>query len=170
MKIKHLIAACLLIVSGQAVVAQDPEGELQIRLKSETENQTAEAQQYMTLDYDGFMFRVPTGMKTERGSDLKVLSPDGTFGISMTIDRQPSTKKIAAKLCERLADSMHIPRNSVKKVKFGRVSGATAAGKIEGKNVTIFVLPHDDHQLQIVIMANPEREEWVKQFIDSLSS
>ena len=123
---------------------------------------------YMSMDYDGLMFRIPAGSKVERGSTLTVIYPDGSYGLTMQTVDHPANRKISVELCNRLADSLGMPRSLVKKVKFSGVQGAKAQGVIDGKSVTCLVLPIDNHQVMITLMADPLRADWVRAFLDSL--
>ena len=133
-----------------------------------TQPQPAEGTTYVAMDFDGLMFQVPMGMKVERGSRLTAVYPDGTFGLTMETVNQPSTKKISFDLCERLADTLGLPRGLVKKANFGKAKGAMAQGMIDGMTVSCIVLVVDKHQVLITLMAKPERADWVRKFMDTL--
>lgn len=131
-------------------------------------NETGDTLWYVNNDFDGLWFQLPNGMKIEKGSQFTGLYPDGSFGINIMKINQPSTRKIAVDLCKRTADSFHIPRSGVKKVSFQGLKGAQAEGKIDGKTVTIVVVPFDEHQVQIVLMADDNRTDWTRHFLSTL--
>lgn len=133
-----------------------------------TETTQSAETSFFNSDFDSLWFQIPAGTTVEKGSQYKAFFPDGSFGINMIKINRPANRKISVKLCERAADSLHIPRTSVKKVSFGKAKGAMGEGVVDGKLVKIIVLAYDDHQIQIVIMADKNREEWVKHFLSSL--
>ena len=159
-RIKIILAAIALLGANATVLAQEAE--------TQQSAATAEKNWTVTSQFDGLTFDLPAGLKTERGTSYTALSPDGTFGVTMTRVNHPSTKKIAFKLCERLADSMGMPRQLVKKMNYGKAKGAQAQGLIDGKNVTCIVLALDDYQEQIVVMADPSRADWMRLFLNTL--
>lgn len=164
---KYLTAIALMIIGSAGVWAQEPASATQESAAANAQH--TQNEWYVNTDFDGMNFQLPGGIQIERGSAFLAKYPDGTFGVSMEKINKSATKKVALNLCERLADSLHIPRAGVKKVSFGKAKGAKAQGIIEGKLVTCIVLAYDDHQLQIVIMADKNREAWVKHFLNTLN-
>lgn len=156
-----LLTACALQGFSQDVAAQS---------QSASQEATIESHEnwFVNHEFDGLSFQLPGGMQVEKGSAFIAKYPDGTFGVSMEKINKASTKNIAYKLCERLADSMHLPRGGVKKMSFGKAKGAKAEGMIEGMKVTCIVLAYDDHQVQIVAMSTPAHEAWVRHFLETL--
>lgn len=131
-------------------------------------DQTGLEDVYKVSEFDEIMFQLPSGMRIERGSEYKALMPDGTFGVSIQKVNYPSTKKIAFELCKRLADSMGLPRTLVKKQNYGKAKGAQAMGLVDGKYAACVVLVFDDHQLQVVALADPSQLETLKRFLESI--
>lgn len=131
--------------------------------------QNAPSVSTVSMEFDGLQFSVPFGMKVERGESLTAIYPDGTFGLTMAPESHPSTKKIAFNLCKRLADTLGLPRTQVKKRNFGSAKGAYAQGMVDGMYVMCVVLTYENHQMQITVMAKPERKEWVNNFLNSLN-
>ncbi len=125
-------------------------------------------QEFVSTDFCGFTFEVPAGTIIEKGSQLVGKFPDGTFGISMSNSNQPSKQKFAYELCRRNADYMRLKNAVVEKVKFGSAKGAKAVGELEGKKVTILVLPYDNSEMTTVILATPNRNDWVNHFLQTL--
>lgn len=147
-----------------------PAPDLSIDEKSLTQNpDTKEPDWYMGMDFAGFEFEIPAGSVVERGNNMLVKYPDGTFGISMTnTEKRGSNQKLAFDLCRRLATSMHLPSPKVERVSFGKCNGAKASGTLEGQNVTVLVLPYGDNEVTTVILATPHRTAWVDHFLDTL--
>lgn len=164
MKLKNLIIAVIMTVFGIGTMTADDQNTSDLNVT----NESGDTLWYVGQDFDGLYFQLPNGLKITKGSEFTALSPDGSFGINMVKINQPSTRKISVDLCKRAADSFHIPRSGVKKVSFSGVKGARAEGIIEGKKVTIVVLPFDEHQVQIVLMSDSNREDWVKHFLSTL--
>lgn len=162
MKIKSLLVAIVAFAAALTPLQARPQTDASTGATVSSETS------YIANDFDGFRFQLPAGVTIEKGSQFKALYPDGTFGVSMFKVNTAANRKISVELCKRAADSMHISRNAVKKVTYGKIKGAEAKGIIEGKEVTIIVLPYDEHQLQIVLMANPSRESWTRHFVESL--
>lgn len=42
------------------------------------------------------------------------------------------------------------------------------SGKVEGQLVTVLVLPYDDQEITTVIMATPNRNDWVNHYLETL--
>ena len=162
MKLIRLTAILALMAVCAAVNAQETNAQ-----PSATE-QSYDNTTYVGMQYDELMFQVPQGMKVERGESLTALYSDGTFGFTMQTVNQPSTKKISFELCERLADSLGLPRALVKKTNFGDAKGAQAQGMVDGMHVFCIVLAYDKHQVLITLMAKPERADWINRFLSTL--
>lgn len=128
-----------------------------------------QTESFTSLDFDGLMFQVPQGMKVTRGSELTAVYPDGSFGLTMKKQDIKTTPKIAVKLCKRIADSLGLPQSLVRKVSYGKAKGGQAQGIIDGRILTCIVLVIDDHQVEITVMANPSRKEWLSHFLNTLS-
>ena len=122
----------------------------------------------LNMDYSGFEFQVPAGSVVERGSSFVSKYPDGSFGLSMKNETKAANQKIAFETCKRLAQELRIPNPDVRKMSYGKCRGARAIGKLDGRLVSVIVLPYDDQQITAVVMASPEREEWLNQFMRSL--
>lgn len=167
MKIFKTLCVLLLgLAAATAAYGQNSETVYQ----SGSDNPTENSPGYVMTDFDEIIFGLPQGMRIERGDHFTAVYPDGTFGISMQKVNFPSTKKIANELCNRLADSMGLPRNLVKKVNYSGAKGAQAQGKIDGKIVTCIVLVYEDHQLQITTLADPTVSDWMNDFIKSIKA
>lgn len=126
------------------------------------------AQWYVDMDYAGFDFKIPAGTIVEKGSTLIAKYPDGSYGLSMANESKPSNQKIAFQICRRLAAEMKIPNAHVNKVSYGKSNGAKATGTLDGQQVTILALPYGDQQVTVVLLNSPSREEWARQFLNSL--
>lgn len=161
---KFIIAALLLAGCTVASSAQ----ELTVTEKPKAETETA-TPWYITLDYAGYEFEIPAGSIVEKNSSLLVKYPDGTFGVSMMNEaKQGSNQKLAFTACQKLAAAMKIPNAKVQKVKFGKCGGAMASGEMEGQKVTVLVLPYNNQEVSTVILATPNRTEWVNHFLETL--
>lgn len=165
MKMRNLLAIiCLIGAAASTVDTYAQTGATGGKTAAPVANETI----YLSNEFDGFRFQLPAGIMMEKGSEFKATYPDGSFGISMKKINTAANRKISVELCKRTADSFHIPRTAVTKAAYGKAKGAEVKGRIEGKDVTIIVLPYDDHQLQIVMLADPSREAWAKHFMESL--
>lgn len=164
MKIRCLAVSAILAVMGFGAVRAEEPASAPVNAHAEA----VDGVYYSNNDFDGLWFQLPVGISVEKGSEFKALYPDGSFGVSMVKLNYGATRKISVDLCKRAADSFHIPRSGVKKVTFGKARGAEVSSVIEGKQVHIIVLPYQDHQIQIVVMADPSRQEWVNQFLSTL--
>lgn len=161
---------------SQQVATEQTEAEMEKPTQAELEKQAAnsvgkngEAQWYVAMDYAGFEFELPAGLQVQKGSSLIGKSADGTFGVSMSnVEKQGSDQKMAFELCRRLATSMHLPNPKVEKVNYGKCGGAKATGVLEGQQVTVLVLPYRGQEVTTVILASPNREEWVNHFLQTL--
>lgn len=149
-------------IAFQGAQAQEPSAQ------SATSVVETETVSYMPSEYSGFRFELPAGTMIEKGSSLVAKYPDGSFGISMTNTARPSKQKFAYELCKRNADQMHLRSPKVEKVKYGRAAGAKATGILEGQHITILVLPYDDQEMTTVILATPNRTDWVDHFLSTL--
>lgn len=130
--------------------------------------ENGEANWYINMDYAGFKFELPAGTVVERGSSLLAKYPDGSFGVSMSNVAKPSKQKFAYEICQRNVLEMKLKNAKVEKVKYGKAAGAKATGDLEGQKVTMLVLPYDDQEVTTVILATPNREEWVNHFLETL--
>lgn len=123
---------------------------------------------FIPAEFSGFTFELPKGTIIQKGSQLIAKYPDGSFGVSMINVEKPSKQKFALELCKRNAAEMGIKNVVIDKAKFRGVKGAIASGELEGQKVTILVLPYDLRQLTTVILATPDRTDWVKHFLETL--
>lgn len=162
---KLIIAIIVALLGASSLRAQSVADAAGSVFNGELPKQTTS---YTGLDYDGLMFQVPQGMQVTRAANLTALYPDGTFGITMMTHDIHSTKGIAHKLCKRLADSLGLPRSLVKKKDYGSAKGAQAQGMIDGMLVTCIVLVIDEHQVEITVMADPSRKDWLTHFLNTL--
>ena len=156
-----LSALIFMVGSVNTISAQQPEVEETVVAQTVDNN-------YIAADYSGFKFEIPAGSIVEKGTSLVAKYPDGSFGLSMTNTSIPSKQKYAYELCKRNADQMHLKHPKVEKVKYGKAAGAKATGILEGQHVTILVLPYDNQEMTTVILATPNREEWVNHFLSTL--
>ena len=131
-------------------------------------NANGEPNWFINMDYAGFNFELPAGTVVQKGSSLIAKYPDGSFGVSMSNIAKPSRQKYAYEICRRNVEEMKLENASVEKVKYGKCAGAKASGTLEGSKVTILVLPYDDQEVTTVILASPNREEWVNHFLRTL--
>lgn len=128
-----------------------------------------QAEWYINMDYAGYEFELPAGIMVDKGSSFVAKYPDGSFGLSMSNESEKGTnQKIAFEICRRMATELKIPNPHVDKVKYGKCNGAKATGELEGSKVTILVLPYDGEQVTTVMLATPERSEWVDHFLRTL--
>lgn len=164
MKFRKIITTVVLgLMTSSALIAQD--------MTSPQENNVLSGQSenewyYVNYDFDGLWFQLPNGMEITKGSEFRAVAPG--FGVNMMKINQPSNIKISKELCKRTCDSLHLPRNSVRNVSFKGVKGVMAEGLIEGKKVTLIVLPFDEHQVQIVLMSDAFHTEWGNHFMKTL--
>lgn len=137
---------------------------------AETQGTSAEMPWFVSMSYGGFDFEIPAGSIVEKGSTVTVKYPDGTFGLSMVNEEtQGASQKIAFELCRRVVKQLDIKDAHVDKRTVGGVGGAIARGTIEDRQVTVIILPMGtNNALTTVIMATPERANWVNNFIDSM--
>lgn len=169
MRILNYLTGVLLCVAGTlGAYAQEnaqtvPEGAPQNPVTA-----NGEPNWYINMDYAGFEFELPAGTVVEKGSSFVAKYPDGTFGVSMTNVAKPSKQKFAYEICRRNVAEMKLKDATVEKVKYGKCSGAKATGTLEGQKVTLLVLPYDDQEVTSVILATPNREEWVNHFLRTL--
>lgn len=128
------------------------------------------AQWFVDMSYAGFDFQLPAGTVVEKNSSLVAKYPDGSFGVSMSnVEKRGSNQDLAFKLCRQLATSMHLSNPKVQKVTFGKCKGAKASGVLEGQEVTVLVLPYSGQEVTTVILATPNRTDWVDHFLRTLS-
>ena len=137
---------------------------------AQTDGTSAEMPWFVSMGYGGFDFEIPAGSIVEKGSTVMVKYPDGTFGLSMVNEEtQGANQKIAFELCRHVVKQLDIKDAHVDKRTIGGVDGAIARGSIENRQVTVIILPVGTNDaVTTVIMASPERANWVNNFIDSL--
>lgn len=124
---------------------------------------------FLNMDYSGFNFRIPAGSIVEKGSSFVAKYPDGTFGVSMKNEGRAMNQKIAYEECKRMVQSLGMTGAQVRKDKFGKCNGAKATGEVGGQKVSVFVMPYDDQTVTGVVLASPERENWLGELLRSLS-
>ena len=128
-----------------------------------------QAEWYVNMDYADYEFELPAGVVVDKGSSLIAKYPDGTFGLSMSNESEKgSNQKIAFEICRRMSTELKLQDTHVDKVKYGKCNGAKATGSMEGRNVTILVLPYDGEQVTAVLLAAPERSAWADHFLQTL--
>lgn len=133
------------------------------------ETSTTDTPWFLSLDYAGFGFEIPAGSIVEKGSTLMARYPDGSFGVSMSNQEvRGSDQRRAFELCRMLATQMHLDNPEVKKVTIGGVKGAKAVGGLEGRTVTVLILPTNDQELTTVIMASDNRQDWTDHFLRTM--
>lgn len=167
MKIRSIVGAAICMVctlTGAAAPQLDLSGDMNSRVPAAKE----EVNDYMSAEFSGFTFELPSGTIIQKGDQLMAKYPDGTFGVSMINVSKPSKQKFALELCKRNAAEMGLKNAFIDKAKFGKASGAIASGDLEGQKVTILVLPYDSNQMTTVIIATPDRTNWVKHFLETL--
>lgn len=186
MKIKHMIAVATLtaICAGNMLAqTENPENITGPYLEEDTTPLTQEeikrqaegsvgkdgqAQWYINMDYAGFDFELPAGTVVNKTSSLTATYPDGTFGVMMKNEElKGANQKEALEVCKRTARELRLG-SEVEKAKFGKCDGAMASGISEGQLATVIILPYKDQQTRVVVLAAPERKEWVTHFVDSL--
>lgn len=123
----------------------------------------------LTLEYAGFEFHVPAGAMVQKDSRMTVTYPNMKFGISMVNQSvRGSNQKRAFEMCQRSAADFHLRDAKVEKINVDGAKGAKATGYSEGMDVTILILPTNDNELTMVIMAEPGKEELTKSVINSM--
>lgn len=172
MRIKHLVAGILAILpalyAGSANAHEQAATDTIGKSHSAFVTSTGEANWFIDMNYNGFTFQIPAGTLVERGSGFTAKYPDGSFGLSMNTVDKPMNQKYSYEVCKRLAATLKIPNPDIKKVKYGRCRGAMTSGKVEGQLVTVLVLPYDDQEITTVIMATPNRNDWVNHYLETL--
>ena len=159
MKIKFAILSMLLVIAGSvsqlsAQEAQDPTAGLQP----------------LSLEYSGWEFQVPPGATVTRDARMNITYPgQSLFGMSLVNQEvRGSNQKRAYEMCQRSAKEFRLENPKVEKVSISGAKGAKATGRSEGVDVTILILPTNDNELTMVIMADPERSGATEAVISSL--
>lgn len=159
MKIKFAILSMLLVIAGSvsqlsAQEAQDPTAGLQP----------------LSLEYSGWEFQVPPGATVTRDARMTITYPgQSLFGMSLVNQEvRGSNQKRAYEMCQRSAKEFRLENPKVEKVSISGAKGAKATGRSEGVDVTILILPTNDNELTMVIMADPERSGAAEAVISSL--
>lgn len=124
---------------------------------------------YVNMDFSGFEFELPAGLIVDKGTTFVAKHPDGSFGLSMANEKKRgANQNTAYDVCRMLAKELRLPQPVVEKVKYGKCSGARATGKLEGRDITILVLPYDNNQVTTVLLATPDRQAWTAHFLETL--
>ena len=156
MKIKMVLLSLVMVMTAGMASAQ-----LSDRL---------EGLQPLTLEYAGFEFQVPPGANVVRDSKMTVTYPNQTlFGMSLVNQVvRGSNQKRAYEMCERYARDFELKNWKVEKVTVAGSKGAKAYGEQEGAIVTILILPTNDNELTMVIMADPSNQGLTEGVISSM--
>lgn len=163
MKSLKLLAIGLMLCALPAMAQNSTSG-----FSKEDSKALESANWYVPLNYGGFEFEIPAGSVVEKNSKVVVKYPDGSFGMSMENETLPGNQKIAFEQAKMYADRYKLADSKVEKVTIGGIKGATATGTLENFTVKVIILPVTDQQLTTVLMATPNRQEWVDHFIQSM--
>lgn len=163
---KKTLTALALALAALAASAQEPA----LTEHEETISVVPVQTHYTETRFDGFRFDLPEGCVADTAKDSFIAKyPDGSFGVSMTLtDAKASDQKRATAVVQGLARSMHLPSSAVRQTVVNGMKGAVATGDIEGKRITVAVLTHNGHELQVVAMADPSHLPWTDQLMKSL--
>ena len=160
-KLSALALSALLLV-GAPASAQQP--------AAPHEGTSAEMPWFIPLSYNGFNFDIPAGSIVEKGSTILVKYPDGSFGLSITnVESEGGGQQGAFLTCRKLASQLKLENQVVKKETIGGVDGAIAKGTLEGREVTVIILPVSGQETTMVMMATPNRQAWADHFRQSIS-
>lgn len=77
-------------------------------------------------------------------------------------------QQVAFELCRRMVKQLDIKDAHVDKRTIGGVEGAIAKGTIEGRQVTVIILPANGQATTTVIMATPNRQNWADHLVESI--
>ena len=112
---------------------------------------------------------MPDGSTELLGNGLTVKYPDGTFGVSVSVEsRRGSDQKRCLQLCRKLASQMHIKDAQVTKVKINGKNGAVASGFLESQRVSIAILPSGSKEITCIVMNDPTRAPWADRVLRTL--
>lgn len=138
-------------------------------LDPEEQKALESASWYIPLSYGGFNFEIPAGSLVEKNSKIVVKYPDGSFGVSMENEEfRGGNQKIAYEKAKSYVKRYELKDAKVERITIDGVKGAKASGMLEEHEVTVMILPVNDQQLTVVIMATPNRQEWAQHFYTSL--
>ena len=158
------VAAMTLMMLPGRMSAQNPQ------ISAEEQKALDSADWYIPLSYGGFNFEIPAGSIVDKGSKITVKYPDGSFGMSMENEEfRGGSQKIAYEKARSYAKRYELKDAEVSKVTVGGVKGAKAVGQLENHQVTVIILPVNEQQVTTVLMATPNRTDWVNHFVQTMS-
>lgn len=166
---KLIITIIAAAMAACPVLAQDASSGSSIQNSGATSGTTTDTPWFLNLDYAGFGFEIPAGSVVEKNGTLVARYPDGSFGVSMSNQEvRGSDQRRAFELCRMLSKQLELQNPEVKKVTVANVKGAKAVGTLEGKAVTVLILPTNDQELTTVIMASDNRQDWTDHFLRTM--
>lgn len=121
---------------------------------------------YRNMEYNGFLFDIPKEARVMIDRELVAYNPDGSFGVSMTMHESPGTdQKRALNLCRGLANELKLSSPTVDNVKINGLNGAIANGSVEGKDVTVVLLPYQGKEMVAIVMADKAHKEMSDRYL-----
>lgn len=166
MKITKILLAAIGMALPAALPAQTSEAP---EITASEEQGQDIANEFKQMEYNGFLFDIPTDSHVAIDRNLKLNHPDGTFGLSMTILESPGTdQKRAENLCRGLANELKIQNASVSKIKINGMKGALAKGTVDQHQVAVLLLPYQGREMTAIILADKDRQGWTDRYLRTI--
>lgn len=157
-----IMAAALLFAAGGVTIKADEPA-----VQSAAENVTND---YVDFFFNGFTMKVPQGMPVNmEGNEALVKSPDGTFGLSLKIEKDAKATAVGAyELCKRVVTDLHLQEAKLTKVSVNGMEGACVEGKLEGMGVGVEILDAGKRYLKAIAIYNDTHADDAKTALMSI--
>lgn len=128
------------------------------------------ANDYVDFFFNGYTFKVPQGMPVNmEGNEAVVKSPDGSFGLSVKIEKDSKASANGAyEICKRVVTDLHLQEAKLTKVSVNGLEGACVEGKLEGMHVGVEVLDGGKRYIKAIAIYDASHLDAAKQTLMSV--
>lgn len=165
MKRTAFILALLLAAGGATASAQQPISKTVVTMDTPTPSLD-----YVDFFFNGYTIKVPQGMPVNMdGNEAVVKSADGTFGLSIKIEKDAKASANGAyELCKRVVTDLHLQEAKLTKVNINGLEGACVEGNLEGMHVGVEVLDGGKRYIKAIAIFDASHTDAAKQALMSI--
>ncbi|MCM1005524.1 MAG: hypothetical protein NC402_04430 [Prevotella sp.] len=126
---------------------------------------------FFKFEYQGFSMMIPANNEVEMSAkEAVVKSPDGTFGMSVKVEKDKSASaNTAVEMCRRMVNELDVKGAKVSRVIIHGMQGGKLEGITEGIPVTVLILNAGGKYFKMVIINTPDHADWVNITADSVT-
>lgn len=165
MTMRTILTALLVCVICLSAQAQRPAPDDAAPVAAQTTGR------FTKYDYQGYSFMIPAeSLVRATDTEAVIRTPDGTFGMSVKVERdRKAAPGAAVELCRRMVRELDVKGAKVTRVLVHGLQGAKLEGVTEGLPITVLILAHEGRYVKMVLINIPQQAATVNIVTDSVT-